>query len=102
MKARSNQLGMRKNPDSPRVHGLRLMLNLSSFGAGNHSGNSETNKPSPPTEELTDAQNGEIQNLRSSASLTWQRGGAAPEPVSTTACGGSSRSDFGAPRTQRT
>lgn len=56
MKARSNQLGMRKNPDSPRVHGLRRMLNSSSFGASNHSGNSEANMPSPPTEELTDTQ----------------------------------------------
>lgn len=56
MKARSNQLGMRKNPGSPRVHGLRLAVNSSSLEAGNHSGNSEANKPSPPTEELTDAQ----------------------------------------------
>jgi hypothetical protein len=56
MKARSNQPGMSKNPVSPRVHGLRFTLNSSSFGAGNHSGNSEANKPSPPTKELADAQ----------------------------------------------
>src|ERR1700693_4102051 len=30
MKHRSTQLGVRKNPDSPRVHGLRLSPNLSS------------------------------------------------------------------------
>ena len=30
MKHRSTQLGARKNPDSPRVHGLRLSVNSSS------------------------------------------------------------------------
>ncbi len=31
MKHRSTQLGVRKNPDSPRVHGLRLAVNSSSL-----------------------------------------------------------------------
>ena len=31
MKQRIAQLGMRKNPDSPRVHGLRLSVDSSSF-----------------------------------------------------------------------
>ncbi len=56
MKTRSNQLGMRKNPDSPRVHGLRLTLNSSSSRAGNQSGNSEADNTEMNTEELTDAQ----------------------------------------------
>jgi excisionase family DNA binding protein len=39
MKPRDLQFGVRKNPDSPRVHGLRLALNSSSkeqpIGSGN-------------------------------------------------------------------
>jgi excisionase family DNA binding protein len=31
MKHRSTQLGVRKNPDSPRVHGLRFTVNSSSL-----------------------------------------------------------------------
>ncbi len=33
MKHRSTQLAARKNPDSPRVHGLRLSVNSQSFGS---------------------------------------------------------------------
>ena len=40
MKHRNTQLGMRKNPDSPRVHGLRLTVNSSSLRSGNQTGDS--------------------------------------------------------------
>ncbi len=35
MKHRSVQLGVRKNPDSPRVHGLRVTVKSQSFGSLN-------------------------------------------------------------------
>ncbi len=48
MKHRSTQLGVRKNPDSPRVHGLRLAVNPSSLRSEKLSRNSKEDKSSPP------------------------------------------------------
>jgi hypothetical protein len=47
MKHRSIQLGARKNPDSPRVHGLRLTVDSSSLRSGSQAGNSSQSKQSP-------------------------------------------------------
>jgi len=66
MKHRSTQLAARKNPDSPRVHGLRLAANSSSLSHRSQTGKSSESKPSPPaspaSEELnlspSDATNG--------------------------------------------
>src|SRR2546425_5322970 len=52
MKHCSTQLGVRKNPDSPRVHGLRLTVNSQSLRSGSQTGNSSESKPSPPAEEF--------------------------------------------------
>jgi excisionase family DNA binding protein len=52
MKHRSIQLGVRKNPDSPRVHGLRLAADSSSSRSGSQNGNSPESKPSPSAERL--------------------------------------------------
>jgi excisionase family DNA binding protein len=48
MKPRDLQLGLRKNPDSPRVHGLRLAANSSLLSSGRLSRNSGERDPSPP------------------------------------------------------
>jgi excisionase family DNA binding protein len=40
MKPRDPQFDVRKNPDSPRVHGLRLTVNSSSLGSEGQTGNS--------------------------------------------------------------
>jgi len=48
MKHRSIQLGARKNPDSPRVHGLRLTVDSSSLGSGSQTGISGESNPLPP------------------------------------------------------
>lgn len=64
MKHRSTQFGARKNPDSPRVHGLRLRVNSSPLRTQTQ--NALEGKPSPPaspaSEELnlspSDATNG--------------------------------------------
>ncbi len=45
MKHRSTQLGARKIPDSPRVHGLRLTLDSQPFGSFNESESSDKNLP---------------------------------------------------------
>jgi excisionase family DNA binding protein len=48
MKHRSTQLGVRKNPDSPRVHGLRFETNsASSEQTSQHSVGDEPSPPSP-------------------------------------------------------
>jgi hypothetical protein len=52
MKHRSTQLGVRKNPDSPGVHGLRLVVNSSSLRSGSQTGNSSEGKPSPPVDRI--------------------------------------------------
>jgi hypothetical protein len=52
MKHRSTQLGMRKNPDSPRVHGLRLTVDSSSLRSGSQTGNSSESKQSPQAERF--------------------------------------------------
>lgn len=52
MKHRSAQLGVRKNPDSPRVHGLRLAVNSSSLRSESQPGNSSQSKPSPSAERF--------------------------------------------------
>ena len=46
MKPRTAQLGARKNPDSPRVHGLRLAMNSSS--------NSQAGESFPPVPSATE------------------------------------------------
>jgi len=52
MKHRSIQLGVRKNPDSPRVHGLRLTVNSSSLRSASQTGNSSESKQSPKVERF--------------------------------------------------
>ena len=52
MKDRSTQLGVRKNPDSPRVHGLRLAVDSASLRFGSQPGNSSESKPSPQAERF--------------------------------------------------
>lgn len=52
MKHGSIQLGAPKNPDSLRVHGLRLTVDSSSLRSGNHSAISGESKPMPPAEGL--------------------------------------------------
>ena len=48
MKPRTTQFGARKNPDSPRVHGLRLETNsASSEQTSLHSVGDEPSPPSP-------------------------------------------------------
>lgn len=51
MKHHSAQVGVRKNPDSPRVHGLRLTVNAQSLRSGSQIGNSPESKSSPPPAE---------------------------------------------------
>jgi len=46
MKHRTTQLGVRKNPDSPRVHGLRFAANLSSMQSQETVENSPGNETS--------------------------------------------------------
>ncbi len=50
MKHRTTQLGVRKNPDSPRVHGLRLTVNPSFAQSLREFENahSQAEEPSPP------------------------------------------------------
>jgi len=50
MKHRSIQLDLRKNPDSPGVHGLRLAVNSSSLRSESQTGNASESKPSPSAE----------------------------------------------------
>lgn len=52
MKHRSTQFGARKNPDSPRVHGLRLTANSSSLRKRSQTGQSSESKSAPTTEKL--------------------------------------------------
>jgi len=52
MKDRSTQLGVRKNPDSPRVHGLRLTVDSASLRFGSQTGNSSESRPSPQSREI--------------------------------------------------
>ncbi len=52
MKHRNTQLGVRKNPDSPRVHGLRLTVNSSSLRSASQTGNSSESKQSPQVERF--------------------------------------------------
>src|SRR5690242_6070299 len=47
MKDRGTQLSARKNPDSPRVHGLRLTADSSLLRSGSQTGNSSESNPSP-------------------------------------------------------
>jgi excisionase family DNA binding protein len=52
MKLRPTQSGVRKNPDSPRVHGLRLAVNSSTFRSETQAGNWSESKPSPSAERF--------------------------------------------------
>jgi hypothetical protein len=52
MKHRSIQLGARKNPDSSRVHDLRLTVNSSSLRSGNQTGDSSEGKKSLQAERF--------------------------------------------------
>jgi hypothetical protein len=56
MKHRTTQLGVRKNPDSPRVHGLRLTVSSPSLSSGRKTGVSEGSKPSQHVEGRPEAQ----------------------------------------------
>jgi len=49
MKPRTAQPGARKNPDSPRVHGLRLTVSPSSLKSDRLSRKSQEDKSSSPT-----------------------------------------------------
>jgi hypothetical protein len=50
MKQRTTQFGVRKNPDSPRVHGLRLTVRSASLRSG--SGNSSQSRAWGQAERL--------------------------------------------------
>ncbi len=52
MKHRNTQFGVRKNPDSPRVHGLRLTVDSSPLKPGCQTGNSSQSKQSPQAESF--------------------------------------------------
>jgi hypothetical protein len=52
MKHRSTQLDARKNPDSQRVHGLRLTVDSSSLRFGSWTRNSSERKQSPQVERF--------------------------------------------------
>jgi len=55
MKHRSTQFGPRKNPDSPRVHGLRLRVNSSPLRTQTQ--NALEGKPSPPASQASEELN---------------------------------------------
>ena len=57
MKHCKTQFGARKNPDSPRVHGLRLAVNSSSLRFDTQAQNSVEGKPSPPASAASDELN---------------------------------------------
>jgi hypothetical protein len=52
MKHRTTQLGARKNPDSPRVHGLRRTANLSWLRSESQTGNVSEGKASLQAERF--------------------------------------------------
>jgi len=52
MKHSSTQPVARKNPDSPRVHGLRLTVDSSPLKPGSQTGNSSRSKQSPQVERF--------------------------------------------------
>jgi excisionase family DNA binding protein len=52
MKVRNAQSDPRKNPDSPRVHGLRLTVNQQALRSGSQTEKSLEGKPSPPSKKL--------------------------------------------------
>jgi hypothetical protein len=52
MKQRTTQLGVRKNPDSPRVHGLRLTVTSSSRRSAGQAGHSSQSEPSSQDERV--------------------------------------------------
>jgi hypothetical protein len=52
MKHRNTQIGVRKNPDSPRVHGSRLTVDSSSLRSGSQNGDSSESKPSPQAQRF--------------------------------------------------
>lgn len=57
MKHRSTQFGARKNPDSPRVHGLRFAVDTSSLRSERLSRISQQGKSSPPASPAVEALN---------------------------------------------
>ena len=52
MKHRNTQFGVRKNPDSPRVHGLRFTVDSATLRSGSQTGNSSESKQSPQAERF--------------------------------------------------
>lgn len=52
MKQRTTQFGVRKNPDSLRVHGLRLTADSSWLRSGNQTANTFQSKLSSEAERL--------------------------------------------------
>jgi len=87
MKSSSKQLGVRKNPDSPRVHGLRLTVDSSSSKFGRQTGNSSARKlllqtdglglPSPATTEVHHS----VEPLLDCAAAAAVLGGLHPKTV---------------------
>ncbi|HKW65569.1 MAG TPA: helix-turn-helix domain-containing protein [Candidatus Acidoferrum sp.] len=53
MKPRTAQLGARKNPDSPRVHGLRLAVSPFPVASGRNQEQDDATLTSPPDEIAT-------------------------------------------------
>ncbi|MFZ3246812.1 MAG: helix-turn-helix domain-containing protein [Candidatus Acidiferrales bacterium] len=83
MKPRTAQLGARKNPDSPRVHGLRFSANPSSLKSEELPGNAEQKTGSPPTEsstEVTEAQQA-VEPLLDCSAAADVLGGLHPKTV---------------------
>ena len=60
MKVRNTQSDPRKNPDSPRVHGLRLTVKQQSLRSGSQTENSLESAPSPPPKKLGSPLNSSI------------------------------------------
>ncbi|MHB8412921.1 MAG: helix-turn-helix domain-containing protein [Candidatus Acidiferrales bacterium] len=87
MKPRTAQFGARKNPDSPRVHGLRLTANPSSLKSEELPGNAEQKTGSPPAErfglsvtETTEARQA-VEPLLDCAAAAAVLGGLHPKTV---------------------
>ncbi|MGH9710941.1 MAG: hypothetical protein ACRD37_10400, partial [Candidatus Acidiferrales bacterium] len=53
MKSRTAQLGARKNPDSPRVHGLRLTVSPFRVASDKNQEQDDADLTSPPNEIAT-------------------------------------------------
>src|ERR1700690_1979572 len=72
MKPRTTQLGVRKNPDSPRVHGLRLKVDsfsVQSQGAVENLGGNETSSRVAGNEKWSNPSLIHVRDERTTGSL---------------------------------